>query len=74
MFPVPPVRVEFRRARKVIPLAPLHVELFNGKDEEEFIEVGVGKFGKLYPLKFKDLMNLIRSRQGCPQKRLEFKK
>lgn len=76
MCPVPNFSVQFRRApppRKAIVLAPLHVELFNGKDDEEHLETKVGPNGKPYNLKIIDVLNLIKARQGFEQKRLEHK-
>ena len=56
MPPLP--RVEFRRARPQ--LAVLHVEVFG---EDEF-ETSVGNYGKAFSLRFKDLINLIKARNG----------
>lgn len=74
-MPIPNFSVQFRRAqpRKELKLAPLHVELYNGKDDEEHLEVKVGPKGKLYNLKMVDVINLIKARQGSEQKRLEYK-
>jgi hypothetical protein len=53
----------------------VRVELVKGKGEEliPLYPVKVGEFGKTYPITFVDLMNLIRTRQGFVQRRLEYK-
>jgi hypothetical protein len=58
-------------------MAPLNVRVKfeKGKGEElvPLYDTSVGAFGKVYPVTFVDVLNLIRSRCGFEQKRLEHK-
>lgn len=51
-------------------LSPLHVEVVNA----DTLVTKVGPQGKQYDLKFTDVMNLIRNRQGAGPRLLEYKK
>jgi hypothetical protein len=68
---MPPVPQQGRAQQNV---APLYVEVwFQTGRLEEVYDVNVGPFGKIYPLTFIGLLNLIRMRNGHQQKRLEYK-
>lgn len=54
-------------------LAPLHVGVSNTNDGTDVFDIRVGELGKIYDLRFRDLMRLIQCRQGAEQKRLEYK-
>jgi hypothetical protein len=51
----------------------LNVDASVNGDGSDHFEVKVGTHGRVYPLSFSDLMNLIRHRCGHEQKKLEYK-
>jgi hypothetical protein len=55
-------------------LAPLNVVVWSNLKSQDVFDVNIGAHGRVYPLSFFDLMNLIKSRQGAEIKRLEYRK